>query len=68
MIPIIPVDFNVTSNTSVCALCSTAYHEINDFFLQITQGNKPGVCMDIVDTVGESFSGRDSLKNSRFLQ
>ena len=55
MILIIPVDLNVTSNTntSACTLCSTAYHEINDFFLQVTIGHKPGVCMDIVDTVGE---------------
>ena len=66
MIPIIPVDFNVTSNTSVCTLCSTAYHEINDFFLQITQGNKPGICMDIVDTVGNILRRRLS-ENTRFL-
>ncbi len=51
MIPIIPVDLNVTLNTSVCTLCSTVYHDINDFFLHITQENNQGVCMDIVDTV-----------------
>ena len=56
MIPIIPIDLNVTSNTSVCTLCSTTYHEINDFFLKITQGNKLGICMDIVDTVRRDSS------------
>lgn len=51
MVPIIPIDLNVTLNTSVCSDCSTTYKDINNFFLQITQGTNKGVCMDIVDSV-----------------
>jgi hypothetical protein len=56
MIPIIPVDFNVTSNSSVCTLCASAYNDINDFFLRLTQGNNQGICMDIVDTVRREYA------------
>ncbi|CAF4210870.1 unnamed protein product, partial [Rotaria sordida] len=51
MVPIIPIDLNVTLNTNVCTVCSTVYNEINEFFIQITRDNKNGVCMDIVDTM-----------------
>jgi hypothetical protein len=51
MVPIIPIDLNVTMNTSVCTMCATVYNEINDFFLRITQGRNMDICMDIVDTV-----------------
>ena len=51
LIPIIPLDLNVTQNTSVCTLCSRSYNDMNDFFLQISQGNNQEVCMDIIDTV-----------------
>ena len=53
MVPIIPIDFNITFNTNVCTTCLKAYNGINDFFSQIMQQNKNGVCMDIVDTVSE---------------
>lgn len=53
MVPIIPIDLNVTLNTNVCTVCSTTYKSINDLFLQITHQNNKGVCMDIVDTVRE---------------
>ena len=51
IVPIIPIDLNVTLNTNVCTICLASYNDINDFFLQLTHGNQPGVCMDIVDTV-----------------
>ncbi|CAF1488382.1 unnamed protein product [Rotaria magnacalcarata] len=51
MVPIIPIDLNVTLNTNVCSVCLTAYNSINEFFLKITQQNNNGVCMDIVDTM-----------------
>jgi hypothetical protein len=53
MIPIIPIDFNITLNTNVCTICLPAYNDINDFFIRLTQDNNNGVCMDIVDTVRE---------------
>jgi len=53
MVPIIPIDLNVTLNTNVCTVCSTTYNDINNFFLKITQGNDKAVCMDIVDTVNK---------------
>jgi hypothetical protein len=56
MIPIIPVDLNVTLNSSVCRLCSSAYNDINDFFIRLTQGKNQGICMDIVDTVRRNYS------------
>ncbi|CAF1600889.1 unnamed protein product [Adineta ricciae] len=51
IVPIIPIDLNVTLNTNVCTICLASYNDINDFFLQLTHGNQPGVCMDIVDTM-----------------
>nr|AKL90155.1 osteopetrosis associated transmembrane protein [Macrotrachela sp. HR] len=51
MVPIIPIDLNVTLNTNVCTVCLATYNDINDFFLQMTQETKHGVCMDIVDTM-----------------
>nr|ACF75495.1 osteopetrosis associated transmembrane protein [Adineta vaga] len=51
IVPIIPIDLNVTLNTNVCTVCLTSYNDINDLFLQLTQENKGGVCMDIVDTM-----------------
>jgi len=37
MIPIIPIDDNVTLNTNVCTQCLTIYNDINDFFIRLTQ-------------------------------
>jgi hypothetical protein len=51
MVPIIPIDLNVTLNTNVCTVCLSTYNDINDFFLRMTQEKSNGVCMDIVDTV-----------------
>jgi len=51
MVPIIPIDINVTLNTNVCTICLETYNDINDFFLRMTKGNNQDVCMDIVDTV-----------------
>jgi len=51
MIPIIPIDDNVTLNTNVCTQCLTTYNDINDFFIRLTQESTNGVCMDIVDTM-----------------
>lgn len=51
MVPIIPIGLNITLNTNVCTVCLATYNDINDFFLEITQLNNNGVCMDIVDTV-----------------
>jgi len=51
MIPIIPVDLNITLNTTVCTVCLNVYNDINEFFLQLTQGENKRVCMDIVDSV-----------------
>ncbi len=56
MIPIIPGDLNVTSNSTVCSVCESAYNNINDFFLRLTQGKtNQGICMDIVDTVRRKY-------------
>ncbi|CAF2691295.1 unnamed protein product [Rotaria sp. Silwood2] len=51
MVPLIPIDLNVTLNTNVCTVCLATYNDINDFFLQVARDNKNGVCMDIVDTM-----------------
>lgn len=56
MVPIIPIDLNVTLNTNVCSICSATYNNINDFFLQMAHEDKRGVCMDIVDTVRHSVA------------
>jgi hypothetical protein len=53
MIPIIPIDLNVTLNTNVCTVCLTVYNDINDLFFLMTRENKQGICMDVIDTVRE---------------
>ncbi|CAF0974526.1 unnamed protein product [Adineta steineri] len=51
IVPIIPIDLNVTLNTNVCTVCLPVYNDINEFFIKMTQDTKNGVCMDIVDTM-----------------
>jgi hypothetical protein len=51
LVPIIPIDLNVTLNTNVCSVCAATYNNINDLFLQMAHADSRGVCMDIVDTV-----------------
>nr|ACD37588.1 osteopetrosis associated transmembrane protein [Philodina roseola] len=50
IVPTVPIDLNVTANTSVCSACVTTYNDLNDLFLKMTQENE-GVCMDLVDTM-----------------
>jgi len=68
MIPIIPVDLNITLNTTVCTVCLNVYNDINEFFLQLTQGENKRVCMDIVDSVRwRKHSSIDSIKSLIYL-
>nr|ACF75521.1 osteopetrosis associated transmembrane protein [Philodina roseola] len=50
IVPIVPIDLNVTANTSVCSACVTTYNDLNHLFFKMTQENQ-GVCMDLVDTM-----------------
>ena len=68
IVPIIPIDLNVTLNTNVCTICLVSYNDINDFFLQLTHGNQAGVCMDIVDTVRIEWRSLTHLLYFYFLK